>query len=190
MQESIDVTVNVFKEVQIEVITPDTLLTYGESVVLDAFVSDPFTEITWYDPIGNVLCTNCTRIEVTPEQSGVYYAEANEDSGCTVRDEVVVNLKDGCADGEVIVPNFISPNADGLNDDVQIRYNAIQSISKMRIFNRWGQIVFKTDDVDNNRWKGMVNGNPGNPGVYVYFIEYTCLNGDEVFQKGNITLMK
>jgi len=60
----------------------------------------------------------------------------------------------------------------------------------MRIFNRWGGVVFATDDVDNNRWDGTINGVVANAGVYVYFIEYTCLNGDEVVQKGNITILK
>jgi len=187
---SIDVTVNVFNEVEIEVLTPDTTMTYGETIVLDAFVTDPFVPITWYDELGNVLCDNCTQFEITADQNSTYYAEANGNSGCTVRDEVSIRVKDGCAEGEVIVPNFISPNADGLNDDIKIRYNAIQSISKMRVFNRWGTLVFKSDDVDNNRWDGTINGETANAGVYVYFIEYRCLNGDDVVQKGNITIIK
>ena len=122
--------------------------------------------------------------------STFYYAEANGDSGCTVSDTVRTDIKNGCSDGEIMVPNFISPNGDGINDDVRVRYNAIQSINKMRIFNRWGQLIFKTDDVDNDRWDGSVNNGVANPGVYIYFIEYQCLNGDEVFLKGNITVLR
>jgi len=187
---SIDVTVTVYNEVQIEALTPDTSLTYGQSLILDAFVTDPFSEISWLDQFGNVLCTNCSRTEITPDMNTFYYAEANSGSGCTVRDTVYVNIKDACADGEITVPNFISPNADGVNDDVLIRYQAIRSVNKMRIFNRWGQLVFSTDDIDNNRWDGTIDGSIGNPGVYIYFLEYQCLNGEEVFQKGNITLLK
>ena len=189
-QISIDVVVTVFNEVQIEVLTPDTIVTYGESILLDAFVTDPFAQITWYDQLGNVLCSNCSSVEVSPTMSTFYYAEANGDSGCTVSDTVRTDIKNGCSDGEIMVPNFISPNGDGINDDVRVRYNAIQSINKMRIFNRWGQLIFKTDDVDNDRWDGSVNNGVANPGVYIYFIEYQCLNGDEVFLKGNITVLR
>jgi len=118
------------------------------------------------------------------------YAEANGNSSCAVRDSVLITIKDGCEEGEVIVPNFISPNGDGVNDDLRISYTNIRTISKIRVFNRWGQLVFKSDNVDQDRWDGTINGNPVNPGVFIYFIDYQCLNGDNVFKKGNITLLK
>ena len=187
---SIDITVTVFNEVQIEATTPDTSLTLGSSIVLDAWITDPFTEISWYDESGKVICSNCSRVEVTPIVSTLYYAEAISDSGCTVRDTVRTYINDACSEGSVIVPNFISPNGDGINDDLRVRYDAIESIKNMRIFNRWGQLVFQTDDIDNVRWDGTIQGVLANSGVYIYFIEYQCLNGDDFFLKGSITLLK
>ena len=187
---TLDITVNVIAEVDLAIVTPDTSVSLGSSITLEAEISDPFTPITWYDELGNQLCENCSSIEVSPQESTTYYAEANYESGCVVRDEIRLDILDSCAEGSITVPNYITPNGDGQNDDIQVRYEDVQSVNKMRIFNRWGQLVFKTDDVDNERWNGMVDGVVANAGVYVYFIEYQCLNGNTVFQKGNITVIK
>jgi len=70
------------------------------------------------------------------------------------------------------LPNIFSPNGDGINDwFIPYPYMFVESID-MKIFNRWGQLVFETTDPD-IRWDGtnVVNGKPLSEGVYYY----TCL---------------
>jgi len=70
------------------------------------------------------------------------------------------------------LPNIFTPNGDGINDwFIPFPYQFVESV-EMRIFNRWGQLVFETNDPD-IRWNGtnMVNGKPLAEGVYYY----TCL---------------
>jgi gliding motility-associated-like protein len=70
------------------------------------------------------------------------------------------------------LPNIFTPNSDGYNDlFVPFPYNFVESV-ELRIFNRWGQLVFETTDPD-IRWNGtnMKNGEPLSEGVYYY----TCL---------------
>ena len=59
----------------------------------------------------------------------------------------------------------------------------------MRIYNRWGQKVFETNDL-NIKWDGTFRGLPVDPGVFVYYFNAVCPNGDEVVYKGNITVLK
>ncbi|NNF21047.1 MAG: gliding motility-associated C-terminal domain-containing protein, partial [Saprospiraceae bacterium] len=185
---TINITVNVLERPTISVM-PDTFVSLGSSLVLTAETSDPFSEVVWYDQDLSILCTNCTAAEVTPSSSGFYYVETTPSNGCVYRDSVLVNIKNGCDQAIINIPNFLTPNFDGLNEAIEVRYEGIQGLGSMKIFNRWGSLVFETDDPNNTRWDGTLNGAPANPGVYVYFIEYYCLNGDRVFKKGNITVI-
>jgi gliding motility-associated-like protein len=70
------------------------------------------------------------------------------------------------------LPNIFTPNADGYNDlFVPFPYNFVESV-ELKIFNRWGQLVFETTDPD-IRWNGtnIKTGKPLSEGVYYY----TCL---------------
>jgi len=60
----------------------------------------------------------------------------------------------------------------------------------LRIYNRWGELVFESTDIDGNRWDGTFRGTLVNPGVYVYYIEGLCLNHEQFFEKGNITVIR
>ena len=74
---------------------------------------------------------------------------------------------------EVILPlptNMITPNGDGINDTWVIRNIEDFSNSTIRIFNRSGQEVYKTDNYKND-WDGRRNGNLLPTGTYYYTIE-------------------
>ena len=57
------------------------------------------------------------------------------------------------------------------------------------IYNRWGQIVFRTTDRSKG-WDGTFNGQKVNPGVFAYRVSGVLPNGDFVERKGNITLVR
>ncbi len=70
-----------------------------------------------------------------------------------------------------VLPNAFTPNGDGANDKFTPfkPYRFVPKI-EMKIFNRWGELVFKTEDPEIN-WDGNdLNGKPVNEGVYVYHI--------------------
>jgi len=60
---------------------------------------------------------------------------------------------------------------------------------KFTVYNRYGQLVFQTDN-QNNGWDGSFNGKPENPGVFVWTLEYTFLSYTTGSQKGNTTLIR
>ena len=59
----------------------------------------------------------------------------------------------------------------------------------LQIFNRFGQVVFQTNDI-NEKWGGFYDGELLFPQVFDYFIEITCAGEINLFKKGNITLIK
>ena len=70
------------------------------------------------------------------------------------------------------LPNVFTPNGDGLNDlVVPGPYKFVQKVD-MKIYNRWGTLVFQTDDPDIN-WDGryMANGKLLSAGVYYYICD-------------------
>jgi gliding motility-associated-like protein len=88
---------------------------------------------------------------------------------------------------EVAVPNAFSPNGDGSNDILMV----LGTISNLEfeIYNRWGQLVFKTTDQQQG-WDGTFNGKAINSGVFAYRLSGTLPNGDAISKRGNITLIK
>ena len=86
------------------------------------------------------------------------------------------------------VPNAFSPNGDGLNDIFRPIPVGISNTQYFRIFNRYGETVFQTNQWLKG-WDGTYNGADQPMGVYIYKIEGTT--GGEPFQtNGNVTLMR
>ena len=109
------------------------------------------------------------------------------EGGCKARDKVTVYVL--CNNANVFIPNTFSPNGDGANDIFYPRGNGVYSIKMFRIFNRWGEVVFETTDL-NKGWDGTFNGKPQPMGVYVYVIEAFTSTNDRFFKQGNVTLIR
>ncbi len=120
-----------------------------------------------------------------------YNAEGNYNIKLTTnaiapcKTETIVQLKFPFVDKERRrVPTVFSPNGDGLNDIFKI-YNEDSpcAIFNMKIYNRWGELVYDSDKVF--EWDGSSNGIKAPPGAYIYFI-----TGDGFVDKGTLSLVK
>jgi gliding motility-associated-like protein len=73
------------------------------------------------------------------------------------------------------LPNFITPNGDGKNDNFVIpaSYFAKYPNLKIAIYNRWGNIVWRSEGTYQNNWNGshQINNEPLPDGVYYYIFE-------------------
>lgn len=93
------------------------------------------------------------------------------------------------------IPNAFSPNNDGLNDYFTV-YGGPFSATKiltLRIYTRWGEMVFEKEnfDMDNlSGWDGRIDGQTPIPGVYVYWVEIEQLGGRRKTYKGDVTLVR
>ncbi|WP_235295752.1 PKD domain-containing protein [Portibacter marinus] len=90
------------------------------------------------------------------------------------------------------MPNAFTPNADG-NNDLFLGKGIITGMTdfNMKIFNRWGEQVFETDDPLEG-WNGRKNntGGQSQAGVYVYQLSYRDSRGMLVEDKGFATLIR
>lgn len=89
------------------------------------------------------------------------------------------------------VPNIFTPNGDGVNDNFQLPDVGIGKYwisADIRIFNRWGTLLFKTTDI-NEAWDGTMDGARMSEGVYYYTISLTNKCGVEKEIKGFLHLM-
>jgi gliding motility-associated-like protein len=90
----------------------------------------------------------------------------------------------------IAVPNAFTPNNDGLNDLFHV-LNAVKAINvEFIVFNRWGEVVFKTTDWKKG-WDGKLSGHLSGSGVYVWYLRYTdrdTLKKRE--QKGTVLLIR
>lgn len=90
------------------------------------------------------------------------------------------------------MPNAFTPNADGLNDEFRGTgyFLGIQNY-EMQIFNRWGELLYTTDDPLQG-WDGRKSsdGVMAPPGVYIYKVYYEPARGKPKSQKGHVTLVR
>ena len=94
----------------------------------------------------------------------------------------------------VYVPNTFTPNGDGLNDELFVRVDCDYTDFEFRIFNRWGDVLFETED-PTLPWLGANNGGEYfvPDGVYLYTLSYTSIIYDEIRIKeqfGHINVLR
>jgi gliding motility-associated-like protein len=100
---------------------------------------------------------------------------------------------------EVYIPNLFTPNNDGKNDFFTAYGGVnVRMIRKMKIFDRWGALVFEKEDVPPNvevlGWDGSLPTRSqsfgATPAVFMYWMEIEFIDGETEFFKGDVTLMR
>lgn len=87
------------------------------------------------------------------------------------------------------IPNVFSPNNDTQFDTWNIETHDYDE-AKVEVFDRWGTLVFETNDLV-RQWNGLnLKGKQCEEGVYFYFVEIRNFKGEKRFFTGNVTLMR
>lgn len=106
------------------------------------------------------------------------------------KDSMIQWIDIGQGNTWIRVPNAFSPNNDGLNDKFGPVMNNWPQGYAMRIFNRWGQMVYVSYK-ETEPWDGTYNGQPADVGTYYYTIDGDCSVGGQQFrEKGEFTLIR
>ncbi|THU39189.1 T9SS type B sorting domain-containing protein [Niastella caeni] len=125
--------------------------------------------------------------EVSIDSTTLFVVKGTNQYGCSSTATVTVNLsKDGVP--RFVVPNAFTPNGDGKNDCFGIRRWGNATIVQFSVYNRWGQMVFETNNTA-RCWDGTLNGKPLAAGGYAYVIRAATICGF-VTQKGMVTLLR
>jgi gliding motility-associated-like protein len=142
--------------------TPDiSTITEGDSVQL---IATGAVSYTW-NPSSSLTCFDCPNPIAQPSQNTIYIVTGTDTDGCTGSDTVVVNVLQ-LPQPNFEFPNVITPNSDGTNDVFEIQN--LPENTKVLILNRWGNIVFSSDNYQNN-WDGKdTSGKNLVEGIYTY----------------------
>jgi len=151
------------------------------------FVDRSANAVSWYWEFGD----GDKSIEQNPNH---YYNEVGDYhvaltvtniAGCVDRYEDVIVIN------PFYIPNAFTPNGDGINDLFYYSgYDLDVSRYNMKIFNRWGQLVFTGQD-ENDNWNGVtLDGVTAPGGTYVYRLEVKTKGGKEYVFDGQVNLVR
>ncbi|RYY40768.1 MAG: PKD domain-containing protein [Chitinophagaceae bacterium] len=156
----------------------DTVLCKGETVMLQPRPG-PYASYQWQDG----SAASAYRVS----QTGTYVVQVSDADGC--RNTASVNVTVDCSD--VSFPNAFSPDGNGRND----RFGPLGNLGALssytlRIYGRWGQVVFETNNPF-QQWDGRVAGNNGGSQVYVWVAQYRLVRHDGMqTRKGTLLLIR
>jgi gliding motility-associated-like protein len=163
----------------------------GTPVTIPAIYSNDIRNYQWTVPEG-LSCTDCPQPVASPKFNTNYSVLFTDNNGCRNRGTVQVIVL--CNNDNVFLPNTFSPNGDGSNDVFFVRGKGLSRVKMLRIFNRWGQIVFERANFNVNDasagWDGTFKGAKAAPDVYVYQAEIFCDNSQVVKFEGNVALIQ
>ncbi len=157
-------TVNVWKKPVVNA-GPDQQIFAGDTTSLNGMVSGTSVSFNW-SPLVAIQNSNSLTPVVNPEENTVYTLTAVSALGCgTASDEVLIKVYK-----KIKPPNVFSPNGDGINDTWIIPGLDTYPESIVSVYNRTGQLVFRTRSVD-KIWDGLYDGKKIPVGTYYYLID-------------------
>ncbi|GAA4466955.1 hypothetical protein GCM10023093_21950 [Nemorincola caseinilytica] len=169
---------------QILNVTDDTKIYYGQSVQLNA---ENTLFYQWAPNDGSLTNPNINNPVATPTVTTTYTVYGMDFYGC--RDTAYVTVIVDSSQTEFI-PSGFTPNGDGLNDVFRPVGSIYHTMVEMRVYNRWGQQVFYTNNKELS-WDGTFEGKPCDIGTYHYSI-IVARPGHDHNQviKGEVTLIR
>ena len=128
------------------ILSPDDYILYtGDTLYLQ--LSENYSLYQWFDSNNDSISTKSI---LSVYQAGEYYVYVEDQNGCSdYSNNVVVNEVPRT---ELYVPNSFTPNSDWHNEVFVIYGENIKQYS-MKIFDRWGDLLFESDDIQKH-WDG------------------------------------
>ncbi|MBS1564299.1 MAG: gliding motility-associated C-terminal domain-containing protein, partial [Bacteroidetes bacterium] len=172
-------------------VTGDTTLIVGMGINIPMTYSSGTVAWSW-TPADHLSCTDCASPYANPKFTTTYHVTITDSNNCvSSRTVTLITL---CNNKNFFIPNTFSPNRDGVNDVFYPRGTGIDRIQALRIFNRWGELMyekrlFPANDPTSG-WDGTYKGKPANSDTYIYMIDIICDNATIITYKGDVTLIR
>lgn len=161
-------------------ISPDSpIISKGDSVALN-ITGDNFTSYNW-SPARHINDAGSASPTVWPDATQTYTVAVTNTDGCRNTKDVLVTVI-----SDIFIPNAFTPNKDGLNETWGIKGLDAYPDCSVKIFNRFGQLVFQSTGY-HTPWNGLFNTAVPIQDTYVYVI--TFKNGKKQL-KGTVTILQ
>lgn len=118
--------------------------------------------------------------------SQTFLLKAYTPQGCESYDQVTITIYKG---PDIYLPNAFTPNNDGLNDIYRGKPVGIASFSYLKIYNRYGQQLFYTEDYRKG-WDGSWNGQQQENGTYIVVAAAVDFKGNPILKKQSFLLLR
>lgn len=156
----------------------DKVLCKGESAQISTKINDAIYQWSSGENTASIIV----------KEKGQYSVIVQK-NGCTEKDDIMVDIIQ--CDNCVAIPNAFTPNNDNKNDRFLPIFNCPVQRYELMIVNRYGQVIFKSQNVLEG-WDGQFNGQNLDLGVYYFLINvtYNYPNAKNQIYKGDITLIR
>ncbi|MCB9198099.1 MAG: gliding motility-associated C-terminal domain-containing protein [Flavobacteriales bacterium] len=175
-QDSVTITIGTSTPMVVNVdVTHETCPGENDGVISTTVTggASPYT-YAWSNGESTSIVTNLT--------AGQYTVSVSDANDCVVSLIIPIETENGNC---IEIPTAISPNSDGANDVWIISGLEDYPEAKVEIFNRWGSLLFSSNDYQND-WDGTFNGENVSAGVYYYVI---TIDEDTTYT-GSITVIR
>ena len=153
----------------------------GESVQLNAFATGNITAYLW-TPAAGLSNPGIPDPVASPGTKTTYHLKVTGAGNCGADSSIIVDVLTG-----IYIPNSFVPG--GVNNIFRIPpRSAVRNLKYFIIYNRYGNIVFTTSDI-NTGWDGTFKQKPCGAGVYTYIIKARDITG-EILLKGTVNLIR
>ena len=142
----------------------------------------------YWRPDPTIISINSSTVSVSPNMDTWYKVHVSKE-GCSAEDSILIKVNFEGAKNKLYIPTAFTPNKDGKNEFFRPAVSGPVSKYEFNIFNRWGELVFRTNDPTRG-WDGTFKGIDLPTGVYVYWLKANGICTGETFRKGTITLIR
>ncbi len=162
----------------------DTAIIVGDTIVLDNY-SDDIGSYLW-TPSDGLSCSDCPNPQISPLNSTSYTLTITDTAGCfTLTKNIFIDVYQKYS---LDVPSAFTPNNDGINDIIRPDGWGIEELIYFRIFNRFGELVFETNNLYEG-WDGTYKGRPQPVETYRYSVAVKSYDGKIRTKQGTIKLI-
>ncbi|MEP6677109.1 MAG: PKD domain-containing protein [Ferruginibacter sp.] len=177
------VFVKVFQPIKADAGPRDTAVVLDEPLQLQGTGS---TNYLW-DPPLYLNSTTIANPVALPKNNIQYILKVSNSVGCFGFDTIFVKVF--FIEPGFYVPNAFTPNGDGNNDVFRPVALGIKSLDRFMVFNRWGQMVFSTNNIGLG-WDGTIRGKAQDAATYTWFAEGTDYKNRKITKKGTVILIR
>ena len=184
--------------VSLEIEAEDNVIIYGDTILANAVPSindDAIANTTWLPQhvLTDTTSGNLLDQYLSPRSQTEFIVTMEDTTGCLVSDSTLIFVS---TKFPFYIPNVFAPKSNNAQNSIFRPYvtNKVENINFMRIFNRWGLLVYERNDFpifdESAGWDGTLQGKLLDSDVFVFFLEVKFIDGSVELISGDVTLLR
>lgn len=164
-----------------------TKTTIGNTVHIE-LIDTAYIKSFYWSPETSLVCPSCFETDIKVEKIGMYLLIVKEPNDCFIDTTKIIIAIDE-SNQTAHVPKAFHPGGNEKNNILYVRGRGIKQILEFKIFNRWGNVVFSTTDIEKG-WDGTYQGKQQPIDTYIYSLTVEQYNGSTTTERGTILLLR